>query len=289
MVVLAVSLFGNLTAQKKEFNNIFFCFNNSMNMPNAPESFLAQAELVKNVGFEGMELNEGFDFDFAERQAILDAKGLKIPQLYWKMRLTDEGKVTYDEELREIIELSKDRDLVVSLIVLANQYKQNKEDGNRILSDAIGELADYAALYNVRIALYPHKFLYYEEIDHVIELVEMIDRKNVGAIFNVCHFLKVEGEEHIEEKLHKVMPYLFVVSINGADSGNTQEMGFDRLIQPLGEGTFDTYKVVKILLDGGYKGPIGLQCYNIKQDCELALYKSMSTWRKYKLRYLYTE
>jgi hypothetical protein len=57
------------------------------------------------------------------------------------------------------------------------------------------------------------------------------------------------------------------------------------LIQPLGEGSFDTYQLVKLINDNGYDGKFGLQCYNIKQDCEVALTKSIQTWQAYKKRY----
>jgi len=62
-------------------------------------------------------------------------------------------------------------------------------------------------------------------------------------------------------------------------------MGMDKLIQPLGEGSFDTYELIKYVKDLGYDGLIGLQCYNIKQDCEKALTQSMSTWNSYRQRY----
>jgi hypothetical protein len=62
-------------------------------------------------------------------------------------------------------------------------------------------------------------------------------------------------------------------------------MNWDKLIQPLGEGTFDTWKLVKLAKDNGYKGLFGLQCYDIKQDCEVALKTSMNTWNGYKKRY----
>jgi sugar phosphate isomerase/epimerase len=113
----------------------------------------------------------------------------------------------------------------------------------------------------------------------------MVNRDNVGAIFNTCHLLKVEGEEGWEQKLVDAVPYLYMISINGSDSGNTQAMDWDRLIQPLGEGSFDTYKLVKLAKDNGYDGLFGLQCYNIKQDCETALTKSMNTWKSYQKKY----
>ncbi len=77
----------------------------------------------------------------------------------------------------------------------------------------------------------------------------------------------------------------YLNAINGADSGDTRNMGWDRLIRPLGEGSFDTYELVRLLKDNGYNGKFGLQCFNIDQDCETALQKSIDTWRSYQARY----
>ena len=54
----------------------------------------------------------------------------------------------------------------------------------------------------------------------------------------------------------------------------------DRLIQPLGDGTYDNGKVLKVLDEIGYTGPIGLQCYSIKGDDRANLKKSIIAWRK---------
>ncbi len=195
------------------------------------------------------------------------------------------GQISYKEGLKEITIDSKDQNLVVALFSNVKYFMNNKEEGDPLLAKAIGELADFAALYGAKIAIYPHINNYCETSEHSVRLAKMTDRPNVGAIFNTCHLLKVEGEEGWEDKLLSALPYLFMISINGADSGNTQEMNWDRLIQPLGEGTFDTYKLVKLAKDNGYEGLFGLQTFAIKQDFEVVLTKSMNTWEKYKKRY----
>ena len=146
-------------------------------------------------------------------------------------------------------------------------------------------MADFAAPYGVKIAVYPHVNVYCETSEHSVRLAKMAKRDNVGAIFNLCHLLKKEGAEGWEQKLNDALPYLSMISICGADDGDTREMGWDRLIQPLGEGSFDTYQLVKLARDKGYEGPFGLQCYNIKQDAELALGTSINTWHEYQKRY----
>ena len=276
-------LFGSVYSQKKTLDNTFYAFNNSMRMPNAPAGMEAQAELIKRLGFAGLSGHTNDDY-FPRRKA-LDAAGLKMPEIYWGIDMDSIGRISYKEGLKEIIKDSKDRDLVIALFSNVKYFMNNKEKGDPLLAKAIGELADFAAPFGARIAIYPHVGNYCETSEHSLRLAKMANRQNVGAIFNTCHLLKGEGEEGWEQKLLNALPYLYMISINGADSGNTKEMNWDRLIQPLGEGSFDTYKLVKLAKDNGYKGLFGLQCYDIKQDCEVALTKSINTWNAYKKRY----
>lgn len=51
--------------------------------------------------------------------------------------------------------------------------------------------------------------------------------------------------------LEKAASRLFFVSINGAE----HDGDWDRLIQPLGEGAFDVYGVLRKLQSLGYAGP----------------------------------
>jgi len=69
-----------------------------------------------------------------------------------------------------------------------------------------------------------------------------------------------------------------LVSINGADSGDTRAMGWDRLIRPLGDGSYNNSKLLKILDEIGYAGPIGLQCYAVKGDDRVNLKSSVTAW-----------
>jgi sugar phosphate isomerase/epimerase len=283
LAALISLLFGCSNFQKKELDNTFYAFNNSMRLPNAPEGMEAQAELIKRLGFDGFSGHT--NDDYFSRRAALDKAGLKMPEVYWGIDMDSTGQITYKEGLKEIINDSKDRDLVVALFFNVKHFMDNKEEGDPLLAKAIGELADFAAPYGVKIAIYPHVSNYCETSEHSVRLAKMTNRPNVGAIFNTCHLLKVEGEEGWEQKLIDALPWLYMISINGADSGNTKEMNWDKLIQPLGEGTFDTYKLVKLAKDNGYNGLFGLQCYDIKQDCEVALTKSINTWNAYKSRY----
>jgi len=158
-------------------------------------------------------------------------------------------------------------------------------EGDVKLVEILTDLADYAALYHVKLAIYPHFSNYCESIDHALKIASMAGRSNIGIVFNLCHFLKVEGQDKIEAAVTRAMPYLMMVSICGADSGDTKNMDWNRLIQPLGSGSFNTYDFVKLVKDKGYNGIVGLQCYNIKLDAQAALFQSLATWNSFKRKY----
>jgi hypothetical protein len=99
-------------------------------------------------------------------------------------------------------------------------------------------------------------------------------------MFNLCHWLKCGGDEaKLEPLLQAAMPHLFAVTINGAEGGLGRKGGWNRLIQPLGSGTFDNGKLLDTLKRLGYTGPIGLQCYGLGGDAREHLTRSMKAWR----------
>jgi sugar phosphate isomerase/epimerase len=87
----------------------------------------------------------------------------------------------------------------------------------------------------------------------------------------------VDDEKNMESLIRQAMPYLFVVTINGADSGGKD---WKQLIQTLDRGSFDVSKFLKALKDSGYTGPIGLQGYGIGGDVYDNLKRSMNAWRQ---------
>jgi len=283
ILIFSVNLFSSCKENKRELDNVFYAFNNCVRtLPNAPEGFELQAAFIKDLGFDGMA-GHGEE-NYFELRAAMDKVDLEMPEIYIPMHIVD-GEASWHERLEDVLIDSKDRDLLVALHLHARDFTGTREEGDRIFAGGIQELADFAAPLNIMIAIYPHVNFYCETVQHGVDLAKMVNRDNVGSIFTLCHFLKVEGEEGWQEKVINALPWFFGVAINGADSGDTKNMNWDRLIRPLGEGSFDTYELVRLLKDNGYDGKFGLQCYNIDQDCEIALQTSIDTWRIYQARY----
>lgn len=274
LVFPAILIFNLVSAQK--FNPPFFVFEDGLwnAKTDAPVYW---ASLVKTSGFDGMELI-GLD-KLDEILPELQKNNLKLFTLYIQIDL--EKEQPYDPRLKSYIEKLKNTGLHLWVHVHSEKYQPSDPAGDARCIEIIADLADYAEKYSVKIAFYPHSDFWVEKVDDGVRLAKKINRPNVGTVFNLCHFLKKDETDKLEQKLKNAMPYLFLVSINGADSGDTHLMNWDRLIQPLGRGDFDVLNMLEILKESGYKNPVGLQCYNIKGQPEDFLPESVGAWKKY--------
>ena len=262
-------------AREAPATNPFYAFVNCFNGPRyaSPE---VRVQILKELGYDGISYSG--TKGASEMLNALDAAGLKFFNTYVGLNLDAEQK--YATELIETITRLKGRDAMLWLFVTGRKHKRSSEEGDRIAVEAICEVADLAHKSGVKIALYPHTGFYAESLDDALRIAEKVNRRNVGVTFNLCHWLKVEGDKDPTKTLQRAMPYLFQVSINGADSGDTKTMNWSRLIQPLGSGTYDVGGVLKTLKELGYAGPIGLQGYGVKGDSKENLKRSIQAWRK---------
>ena len=271
-----IMLFTFSQNRAQEFNPPFFVFEDGLwnAKSDSPEYW---AKLVDDVGFDGVELIGVKRLN--EMLPALQKHDLKLFTLYIKIDIDNDQP--YDPQLKDHIKKLKNSGLHLWVHVHSEKFEPSDPSGDEKCIPIISELADYADQYGVKIAFYPHSNFWVEKVDDGIRLAKKINRPNVGTVFNLCHFLKKDEPEKLEEKLTRAMPHLFLVSINGADKGDTNSMSWDRLIQPLGSGDYDVIKVLEILKSNGYNNPIGLQCYGIEGEPEKFLKQSMTTWENY--------
>ena len=141
------------------------------------------------------------------------------------------------------------------------------------------EMSDLAKDSGAQLLLYPHQGSWIERIEDSMRVAEKVDRPNVGVMFNLCHWLRVDKSRDYKPLLKQAMPRLWAVSINGADNFD-EKPGWSGYIQPLDKGSFDVGGLLKTLKELGYKGPIGLQCYGIGGDAREHLARSMTAWQE---------
>jgi sugar phosphate isomerase/epimerase len=267
----------------RTLDNPFYAFNNCMRtMVDCPEGVVDQVTLVSSLGFDALGGQEAVDLEGLKDE--LDRRGMALPEVYIGVYLRDDVFVLPDN-WEGMLSLFRGTETLFALHVHAEGYTGREESVDARLLREFTKLAKQAEEFQIQMGIYPHHAFYCETTQHARELAEAVNHPRFGMTLNLCHLLKVEGVEGWEQRVDGLISHLKMVSIHGADDGDTQSMGWDRLIRPLGEGNFDTFRFVSYLRDKGYTGMFGLQCYGIRQDCAEALRKSQQAWRSFQTRY----
>ena len=145
--------------------------------------------------------------------------------------------------------------------------------------EILREMSDLAKDSGAQLLLYPHQGSWVERIEDAERVAEKVNRPNVGVMFNLCHWLRVDKQRDYKPLLVQAMPRLWAISICGADELDAAP-GWEHYIQPLDKGSFNVGLLLKTLKDLGFKGPIGLQCYGIGGDAREHLARSLTAWGK---------
>jgi sugar phosphate isomerase/epimerase len=237
-------------------------------------NFQEQAAMLKELGYDGV--GHIWLDNVAERLKSLDEAGLKLFQITMTVDITP-GKPAYDARFQETLSLVKGRHVQFCLLVSGAKPSDATADDRGV--QILRSMADLASDSGAQLLLYPHVGNWIERIEDSVRVANKVDRKNVGVMFNLCHWLRVDRQRDYQPLLKQAMPRLWAVSINGADIRDDQP-GWDHYIQPLDKGSFDVAALLKALDELGYTGPVGLQCYGIGGDTREHLARSMAAWKR---------
>jgi len=238
-------------------------------------TFEQQAVMLKELGYEGV--GHIWLEKVAERLKTLDDAGLKLFQITMVVEVAT-NKPPYDAvRLKEVLDLIKGRHVQFCLLVNGRKSSDPSVDPHAV--KILREMSDLAKDSGAQLLLYPHQGSWIERIEDSVRVAEKVDRPNVGVMFNVCHWLRVDKSRDYKPLLKQAMPRLWAISINGADNFD-EKPGWSRYIQPLDSGSFDMAAFFRTLKEVGYRGPIGLQCYGIGGDVRDHLARSMEAWKK---------
>ena len=235
-----------------------------------------QAALLDELGYDGA--GHLWLDNLEERIKTLDAHGLRLFQVYLQVNIAADANSPYDPRLKESLPLLRGRKTMLALLMSGAAPSDPALDERAVA--LVQEIADMANEAGVRVALYPHSGNWLEHVEDGLRIVQKAKRPNVGVMFNLCHWLKVDDEKNLKPLLTSAMPHLFAVSIHGADRAEEIHAGTGNWIQPLGNGSFDVGALLDTLRELGYQGPVGLQCYGIPGDARDHLTKSMTDWRR---------
>jgi len=243
------------------------------------------ALLLKELGYDGLGGAAGDD----RMARAIEAAGLRFFNGYLTLSF-DDAQSPLDDRLRGVLDRMQGHGAVLWLALQTVrrggvQFANSTPEADDIVVPKLREIADYARTRDVRLALYPHTGLWIEHVEDAMRVADKLNRPDVGVTFNLCHWLKVEGSERDPLPVLKVvMPRLMFITINGADKGETKAMNWDRLIQPLGSGSYDVSAFMQKVWAAGYTGPVGFQGYGIKTEPREVLMNTINAWRKIVLK-----
>jgi sugar phosphate isomerase/epimerase len=291
MVVGALPLKGKA---QHVLNNRFFAMNNCLR--GGPYYTPKKAAtLLKSLGYDGIEGYDVFKKGGIARLKrmlnALDKRGLKLYTVYMHINL-DNSRHPYDPRLKKVFRILKARDTMPWFNIQSHKYKLGSAKGDSVAIPILRHIADMAHKYGLKVMLYPHAGTWMGSVQDAIRVAKGVNRRNLGFTFNLVHYLAVEGinaQKQLQPLVDKAMPYLFAISLNGADKPTKKimeesygEMFINHFIKPLGEGNYNVFGYLLTFIDRGFQGPVGLQCYGIDGNDKVKLKKSMQTWKYFK-------
>lgn len=248
-----------------------------MELPAVPNpSIPDQAKLLKELGFDGVGYPVWLGEEADKNLQALDKAGLELQLAYVTVNVNPE-KPAFDPRLPAALAKLKGRPVTIS--VLLRGFPPGDPRGMEPTVKILRELGDLAAKSGLRISIYHHLNDWTESLLFALQVAQKVDRPNVGVNFNLCHWLKVDGDKDYRSVLQANADRIFAVTINGAQCDATAWTG--GLIQPLDKGDFDNRELLSVLREIGYDGPVGLMCYGIPDDTREHLQRSMSVWKSW--------
>lgn len=233
-------------------------------------SYEDQAKLLKELGYAGICTRP--KDSTPDLLAAFDRTGVEVLATYVTVSATSKelpGPVV------KHLELLKGRGTIVWLML--TDVDASDEDAVAIIQ----KVSDAAAVYGLPVVLYPHVGCRTSTVKECDRLRKLANRPGLGISFNLCHFLRQNENDELEDTIRSIAPHLKLVQINGANSVPQSTSDWNELIKPLGQGDFDVGRVLRTLEEIGYTGPVSLQCYNIPLPAQEKLEISMKAWRNY--------
>jgi sugar phosphate isomerase/epimerase len=238
-------------------------------------TFEEQAQMLKELGYPGV--GHIWLDKVEERIKTLDAAGLRLFQITMVVDVAP-GKTPYDAaRFKQVCSAIIGRHVQFDLLMNGARPSDSSVDPHAV--EILRAMSDQARESGSQLLLYPHQGSWIERVEDSVRVADEVDRPNVGVMFNLCHWLRVDKGRDYKPLLKQAMPRLWAVSINGADAFDDKP-GWDHYIQPLDKGNFDVAGFLRTLKELGYQGPIGLQCYGIGGDTREHLARSMVAWRR---------
>ncbi|MDR2705096.1 MAG: sugar phosphate isomerase/epimerase, partial [Planctomycetaceae bacterium] len=236
-----------------------------------------QNEMLAQLGFDGVA--HLWLKGLPERVESAKKYSLKVTQVYLHVNL--DANPPFDKELPKVLPCLKGQGTQLALLIYGGKPSDASRDEKAI--EIINQIKEIAEQSEVQVVLYPHVNAWLEKVTDAVRIAEKFKaqypNRNIGVMFNLCHWAAVDKTENLEQILTLAKPYLATVTINGTDTPEEIQSKKGNWLQPLDSGSFNIATLLGLLKKINYQGPVGLQCYGIRGDAQEHLTRSMKAWR----------
>jgi sugar phosphate isomerase/epimerase len=241
-------------------------------------------ESIALLGYSGVgpATLDSASWDHLVQQVIPWCKELhlSVPAVYSTLRVTRSGYELDPGIARNIKTLGLTHSTLWLQVNAEGLPPSSKEADTRMV-EGVSQAAELARGAGCFVSLYPHYATLIQTIPDALRVVNLVSRDNVGISFNLCHWLRGEPNASLAATLQSAAQHLQIVTLSGANRAGTS---WKELIQPLDQGDFDMTALIAELDRIAFRGPIGLQGYDVAKNFNIApqvsLSRSMTAWRR---------
>ncbi len=269
----------NKNRKKEQVGNLFFTYDFTLEKKTVKE----RVRFLDSIGYQGVTfpVNNLKDIEkLKEYQRMVQSETngrLQIPAVFFSFN-PETKKVT--ENWKKLADQLAGTGTDIWVIVGKGKTETFKREE---VLQFFKDISDYCTPLKLNVVIYPHYNTYIESAKETIPYIKEANRKNLFTSFHLCHELRAGNGARMNEAIAEVAPYIRLASISGANT----EMKYggapgywDDAIKPLYKGDYDTSLFLKCLLQNGYKGPIALHTFGLKEPISEHFSKSLETWRR---------
>ena len=275
--ILLATLTNVCLAQKAEKENpyaksnlIAWCIVPFDNKNRTPEK---RAQMLNKLGINKLayDWREKHVPSFDDELNALRKHNIKL-QSFWYYSGPEPEK---DKNFATIIDLLKRHNVKTQIWTMITGIKDlekmTQEEKIEAVSKPVKYIAEKAAEAGSSVGLYNHGG-WFGEPENQIAIIEHLKLPNLGIVYNFSH-----SEEQIHrfpEFYPKILPYLYAINLTGLRGGIPAK------VVPVGEGNIE-YRMMKIIEESDYSGPIGIINEDFAPDAEDGLKMNMEGLKKY--------
>lgn len=245
----------------------------------------SQVSIASRAGYHGLgiaTMNPGTLRSFARLPEVRSGE-FRIPSTLW---WSEVGDPLDTSRLDSVLASAHEMDMSIWMVAAGSKKAPGALEQAIEKYDRVARRCETAG---VRLVLYPHAGTVIETVEESLPILDSLRRRGhpeVMTSIHLCHELKAGNGGRLDGIVKKSAPHLALASISGADSDpiTIRLGGWESVIKPLDEGTFDPRPFLASLARYGFRGTMELHTYHLKDPgkpgYDQHLERSLRRWRE---------